>query len=90
MKKGLFFEHTNNMHRIYNKMISFNMSKSALTQMIHDISYALTIIIGVHILMYITNDECKILNETILKLILFALLSMVLFHIVIKKLIVNS
>lgn len=61
------------------------LSKEEINKLVYDVTYLLVIIIGVHIFSYLTDDECKILNKTILKLILFALLSMVIFHVIIKK-----
>ena len=64
-----------------------NITKSDVNRIVHDVTYALTIMLGVHLMMYVTDCDCKILNKTILKIILFALLSIVVFHLIIKKIV---
>ena len=55
------------------------------TQMIENIALALTIIVVIHLLMHVVDESVELLDTFTIKIALYIILGIVLFHMIIKK-----
>jgi len=65
--------------------LSINLNKVEVGQMWTDITKFLSVVITIHILLYIVDDYGELFNETILKLLLYLVLGLVVYHLIVKK-----
>lgn len=61
------------------------LTKKESTKMMEDISYCLTVIFVVHMLMHTMDDQVDILDEAVIKLSLYITLGIALYHLIIKR-----
>jgi len=70
--------------------IKFNVNKDDFDQMMDDIGRMLTYVIIVHTLSYIIDNDGELFSEQILKKFLYITISMVIYNLVVRKIVVPT
>lgn len=66
-------------------MVCLNLTKAEATSMVTDIIKGFTQLLIVHFLQHFIDGQHKFLSTDVLKLIIYVMLSMIIFHLVVKK-----
>lgn len=67
--------------------MNLNINKKEATDMFEDIMKFLTIIFIIHILLFAVDDYGDLLSEFTLKILLYVTISLVIYHLIVKKVI---
>lgn len=70
--------------------LCFNLNKSESLEMWLDISKFLTIAIIVHLLLFAVDDYGELFNEQILKIFLYLIIALVIYHLIVRKFIIKK
>lgn len=67
-----------------------NITKSGCNDMLEDVFKIITYILVTHLLTVVVEDDKALIDDTVLKKLLYSSISMVVFHFVVKKLLINK
>jgi hypothetical protein len=70
-------------------MLNLNINKKEAVDMFEDIIKFLTVIFIIHVLLFAVDDQGDLLSEFSLKILLYVTIALIIYHLIIRKIIVK-